>query len=140
MAELAGPTPQDAPQEPPAPPAGPPPTTGRTPGVGATTPLEALRPALPGLALLTVLTGVVFPLTLAALARPLFPRSAGGSLVTRDGAVVGSEWIGQSFSAPGYFHPRPSAAGDGYDATASGGSNLGPANPRLRELVRQRAD
>jgi len=95
-----------------------------------------LRPLLVGLPLLTLLTGVAFPAVLAALAWPLFPRQAGGSLAERDGVVVGSELIGQDFTAPGYFRPRPSAAG--YDATASNGSNLGPAHPKLRDDVRQR--
>ena len=97
--------------------------------------LEQLRPALLSVPLLTLLTGVVFPLALAALARPLFPRQAGGSLIVRD-RVVGSELIGQDFTGPGYFHPRPSAAGRGYDAAASGGTNLGPANPKLRDGTR----
>ena len=94
---------------------------------------EQIRPAVPGILLLTLLTGIAFPLALAGLAFPLFSHQARGSLVTRDGAVVGAELIGQNFSCPGYFHPRPSAAGDGYDATASGGTNLGPANPKLRD-------
>ena len=94
--------------------------------------LEQLRPALLSVLLLTLLTGVVFPLVLAALACPLFPRQAGGSLIVRDG-IVGSELICQDFTGPGYFHPRPSAAGRGYDAAASGGTNLGPANPKLRD-------
>jgi K+-transporting ATPase ATPase C chain len=81
---------------------------------------------------LTLLTGVVFPLALAALACPLFPRQAGGSLLVRD-KVVGSELIGQDFTGEGYFHPRPSAAGRGYDAAASGGTNLAPTNPKLRD-------
>jgi len=97
--------------------------------------LEQLRPALLSVLLLTLLTGVVFPVALATLARPLFPRQAGGSLIVRDG-IVGSELIGQDFSGPGYFHPRPSAAGRGYDAAASGGTNLGPANPTLRDGAR----
>ena len=72
------------------------------------------------------------PLAVAALAWPLFPHQAGGSLIVLD-RVVGSELIGQNFTGPGYFHPRPSAAGHGYDAASSGGTNLGPANPKLRD-------
>jgi len=98
--------------------------------------LEQIRPAVLGILLLTLLTGIAFPLALAGLAFPLFSHQAEGSLLTRDGAVVGAELIGQNFSSPGYFHPRPSAAGDGYDATASGGTNLGPANPKLRDGVK----
>jgi K+-transporting ATPase ATPase C chain len=101
---------------------------------------EQLWPTLLSVLLLTLLTGVLFPLLLAALAWPLFPRQAGGSLVARGDAVVGSDLIGQNFSGPGYFHPRPSAAGDGYDPAASGGTNLGPANPKLREEVRRLAE
>jgi potassium-transporting ATPase KdpC subunit len=97
-------------------------------------------PALLSVPLLTVLTGILFPLALGALARPLFPSRADGSLVRRDGVVVGSELIGQNFSHAGYFHPRPSAAGSGYDATASGGANLGPSNAKLHQDVRQLAD
>jgi K+-transporting ATPase ATPase C chain len=93
--------------------------------------LEQLRPALLSVLLLTLLSGVLFPLALAALACPIFPRQAGGSLIARNG-VVGSELIGQDFTGPSYFHPRPSAAGRGYEAAASGGTNLGPANPKLR--------
>jgi K+-transporting ATPase ATPase C chain len=94
--------------------------------------LEHLRPALLSVLLLTLLTGVVFPLALAVLACPLFPRQAGGSLIDREG-IVGSGLIGQGFTAPEYFHSRPSAAGSGYDAAASGGTNLGPANSKLRD-------
>ena len=92
-----------------------------------------IRPALLSFMLLTLLTGLAFPLLLGPLAFPLFSREAGGSLIIRNHEVIGSELIGQSFSRPGYFHPRPSAAGSGYDATASGGTNLGPANPKLLE-------
>jgi K+-transporting ATPase ATPase C chain len=95
-----------------------------------------LRTALVSVLLLTLLTGVVFPMALAALAWPLFPRQAGGSLVVRDGVVIGSDVIGQDFTGPGYFHPRPSAAGRGYDATSSGGTNLGPASAKLRDGAR----
>jgi K+-transporting ATPase ATPase C chain len=97
--------------------------------------LEQLRPALLSVLLLTLLTGVVFPLALAVLARLLFTHQAGGSLIVQDG-IVGSELIGQEFTGPGYFHSRPSAAGRGYDAAASGGTNLGPANPKLRDGAR----
>ena len=92
---------------------------------------EQLRPAILGVLLLTVLTGVVFPLALAGLARPLFPGQVNGSLIKRDGIVIGSRFIGQNFTGPGFFHPRPSAAGSGYDGTSSGGTNLSPTNPKL---------
>jgi K+-transporting ATPase ATPase C chain len=89
-----------------------------------------LRPAVVGLVLLTVLTGGLFPLLLAGLADTAFSDQAMGSLAKDRGAVVGSRLIGQVFAQPGYFHARPSAAGQGYDATASGGTNLGPSNPK----------
>ena len=92
-----------------------------------------LRTALAAVSLLTLLTGILFPVVLAIPALTLFPSEAAGSLITRDGVVVGSSLVGQAFSSAGYFHPRPSAAGAGYDATASGGTNLGPANPKLRD-------
>jgi potassium-transporting ATPase KdpC subunit len=94
--------------------------------------LTQLRRAILSVLLLTFLTGVVFPLAVAALAWLVMPHQAGGSLVVRDEVVVGSELIGQGFTGPGYFHPRPSAAGRGYDASASSGTNLGPSNPKLR--------
>ena len=90
-----------------------------------------LRPALLSVLVLTVLTGCVFPLLLYAIGRPLFPRQAAGSLVTSGNTILGSHLIGQEFARPEYFHPRPSAAGNGYDATASGGTNLGPNNLKL---------
>jgi K+-transporting ATPase ATPase C chain len=99
-----------------------------------------LRPLLVGLLLLTFLAGVAFPAVLFCLARPLFRHEANGSLLMQDNVIVGSELIGQNFSSPGYFHPRPSAAGSGYDPLASGGSNLGPANPKLCENVRAMAE
>jgi K+-transporting ATPase ATPase C chain len=89
---------------------------------------------------LTVLLGLAYPLAMTGLAQTLFRSKADGSLVTRNGAVVGSGLIGQGFAAPQYFHPRPSAAGtNGYDATASGASNLGPTNPTLEQTVADRA-
>jgi K+-transporting ATPase ATPase C chain len=96
--------------------------------------------AILSVSILTLLTGVGFPLVLAAIARLLFPYQAEGSLVSGPDSVAGSVLIGQNFSKPGYFHPRPSAAGNGYDATASGGTNLGPTNPQLRKDVRQLLD
>jgi K+-transporting ATPase ATPase C chain len=93
---------------------------------------EQIRPAILSVLVLTLLTGCAFPLLLAAIGRPLFPRQASGSLVTRGGVIVGSELIGQEFSRPEYFQSRPSAAGKGYDGTSSGGTNLGPNNPKLK--------
>jgi len=94
---------------------------------------EHLRPALLSVPLLSIVTGLIFPMALAVPARLLFPEQSGGSLIVRDGEVVGSRLIGQSSKQPGDFHPRPSAAGAGFDALASGGTNLGPANPKLRD-------
>jgi K+-transporting ATPase ATPase C chain len=90
-------------------------------------------PVLLSVPLLTVLTGIVFPLALTVLARPMFRSQADGSLIAKGNRVIGSELIGQSFSGRKYFHSRPSAAGSGYDATASGGTNLGPSNAKLRD-------
>jgi K+-transporting ATPase ATPase C chain len=84
----------------------------------------------------TVIFGVLYPLAVTGLAQVLFPGRANGQLIERNGKIVGSRIIGQSFTAPGYFDSRPSSAGTGYDPTSSGGSNLGPTNRVLIERVR----
>jgi K+-transporting ATPase ATPase C chain len=87
----------------------------------------------------TVLTGIVYPIAMVLLCNAILPWQAQGSFITRDGHVIGSAVIGQNFTRAGYFHPRPSAAGDkGYDAISSGGSNLGPTNKVLIGTVRSR--
>ena len=101
---------------------------------------EHLWPAVVSVISLTLLTGGIFPLVLFALGRLLYPGQAGGSVVIRNGVVVGSRLIGQDFTRPEYFHPRPSAAGAGYDGTSSGGTNLRPSDPKLIESVRQLAE
>lgn len=98
--------------------------------------MRQLSSAVLMVAVFTVLTGFLFPLVVTGMARVLFPRQAGGSLIRQGERVVGSDLIGQGFAAPGYFHPRPSAAGSGYDAANSGGTNLGPTNARLIADVR----
>jgi K+-transporting ATPase ATPase C chain len=95
--------------------------------------------ALVATAVLTVLTGVIYPLAVFGIAQTIFPRQAGGSIIVASNKVVGSSLIGQNFSSPKYFQSRPSAAGDkGYDASNSGGSNLGPTNKALIDAVKLR--
>src|SRR6202045_3475564 len=93
--------------------------------------MKELGPGLRLTLVFTVLTGLLYPAVMTGVSELIFPKQANGSLVSVNGKVVGSSLIGQNFSKPEYFHPRPSAAGSGYDATASGGTNLGPASAKL---------
>jgi len=102
--------------------------------------IAQLRISLTATLFLAVLLCGIYPLAVWLLAQGLFPAKANGSLVMGNGKILGSSLISQGFTAPKYFHPRPSAAGQGYDATSSGGSNLGPTSKRLVETVRQRVD
>jgi len=84
----------------------------------------------------TILLGIIYTLAVTALAQLIFPRQANGQLIHRDGKTIGSSILGQSFSTPGYFHSRPSFAGNGYDASNSNGSQLGPTNQKLIDRVK----
>jgi len=88
----------------------------------------------------TVILGVIYPLGITAIAQVAFPNKANGQLIDRNGVVVGSRIIGQGFSSPGYFHSRPSAAGTGWDAANSAGSQLGPTNKKLIDTVKSNVE
>jgi len=98
-------------------------------------PMKNLKIAILMTVVTTVLLGIIYPLVVTGLAQALFHDKANGQLIVRDGQLVGSKIIGQAFSGPGYLHSRPSAAGNGYDAANSGGTNLGPTNRKLIDRV-----
>ncbi len=100
--------------------------------------ITEIRRSLAAVLCLAVIVGGLYPAAVWVLAQALFPSQANGSLVRRGGTTLGSSLIGQRFSGPEYFHPRPSAAGSGYDAACSGGSNFGPISKKLADAIRRR--
>ena len=102
--------------------------------------IKQIYPAVAITVVFTVLLGVAYPVVVTGLAYAIFPAKAQGSLIERDGKIIGSSLIGQPFSGPGYFHSRPSAAGTGYDATASAGTNLGPTSQKLMDNIKANTD
>ena len=101
---------------------------------------KEIAPAFKAMVVFTILLGIIYPLATTGLAKLMFPNAANGSLITANGQVVGSSLIGQNFAKPEYFQPRPSAAGNGYDASNSSGSNLGPTNQKLIDRVKASID
>ena len=100
--------------------------------------LKELKTAILITFILTIITGILYPLAITGIAQTIFHKQANGSLIERDGKVIGSEIIGQNFTKPEYFHPRPSQ--NSYDAANSGGSNLGPTNPALADRLKKDAE
>ncbi|HSX26980.1 MAG TPA: K(+)-transporting ATPase subunit C [Chlamydiales bacterium] len=102
--------------------------------------IHSLKPAFLSLLLLSLILGLIYPLFMTAIGELFFHKETNGSLLSRDGKIIGSQWIAQNFTRAEYFHPRPSSAGDkGYDAANSSASNLGPTSQKLIDTLRERA-